>query len=335
MDRPIEINRSLFEQHCRPRFGGANPERMVNPYWEWEIRREIEGHGVYPSKVRHALGIGQGEDGFFPTWTFYRMGSTRTVLVDGARVFIAGEHEDWYDPDFCIYNDVIVVSASAEISIFGYPRELFPPTDFHTATLVGDRILVLGSLGYPEDRRTGMTQVFALHLADYSMERLPSEGDAPGWIHHHEVEAFRDGEIEIRGGIVLEDQDGKKRLWRNHSKFAYAVSTGRWRIVSSRYCRQWLLRRQDRRPWAPGAEFEFEQFLTADELRDSEKADDERIYGRRQFTRNEMTIEMDLDFNSLELAIEGEGSAEDWSGEIRGRLAAACGAECEMVERGR
>ena len=110
--KPIEISREMFEQHCRPRFGVGNPERIVNPYWEWEIRRRIEGNAVYPSRVKHVLGIDFKDKAYSPTWTCSRMGSTETVLSDGTRVSVAGEYEDWYDPDFCIYNDVIVVSPS-------------------------------------------------------------------------------------------------------------------------------------------------------------------------------------------------------------------------------
>jgi hypothetical protein len=31
-----------------------------------------------------------------------------TLLPDGRAIQIGGEHEDYYDPDFCIYNDVFV-----------------------------------------------------------------------------------------------------------------------------------------------------------------------------------------------------------------------------------
>lgn len=40
-----------------------------------------------------------------PVWCFNRFGATRTKLPDGRTVCIGGEHEDFYDPDFYIYND--------------------------------------------------------------------------------------------------------------------------------------------------------------------------------------------------------------------------------------
>jgi hypothetical protein len=42
------------------------------------------------------------EDG--PIWTFDRMGATRSELPDGRILYIGGEHEDSYDPDFCIHS---------------------------------------------------------------------------------------------------------------------------------------------------------------------------------------------------------------------------------------
>lgn len=48
-----------------------------------------------------------------------------TILEDGRALFIAGEHEDSYDPDFCIYNDLIVFHTDKSVQIFAYPREVF------------------------------------------------------------------------------------------------------------------------------------------------------------------------------------------------------------------
>ena len=94
-----------------------------------------------------------------PGRCFDRFGQSSNQLPDGRVVCIAGEHEDSYDPDFYIYNDVVIQQPDGRIDIFGYPREVFPPTDFHTATLVGNRIVLIGSLGYPDERRPGETPV--------------------------------------------------------------------------------------------------------------------------------------------------------------------------------
>merc|ERR1719473_2000472 len=76
-----------------------------------------------------------------PVWTFHRFGRTVTQLPCGRLVMIGGEHEDYYHPDFCIYNDVGIFTPGqgaedGSIEILGYPRSVFPPTDFHSATFV-------------------------------------------------------------------------------------------------------------------------------------------------------------------------------------------------------
>ena len=96
-------------------------------------------------------------------------------------VFIAGEHKDHYDPDFYIYNDVVVQHPDGRIDIFGYPREIFPPTDFHSATLVGDRIVLIGNLGYPNKRKPGRNaHAGAGSGGSFAISAVPTSGTSPG-----------------------------------------------------------------------------------------------------------------------------------------------------------
>src|SRR5207253_4004449 len=105
-----------------------------------------------------------------PIWCYERFGSSLTQLKDGRFVQIGGEHEDYYDPDFFIYNDVVIHDGQGDFQIYGYPREVFPPTDFHTATLCGNSIYVIGCLGYPEQRQQGFTPVYRLTLESWQIE---------------------------------------------------------------------------------------------------------------------------------------------------------------------
>ena len=143
-ETPIDpaVTADLFREWRTPRFGRANPERMNNPVWEWLIRSRLDAY----SATQKLSGSSALEDG--PGWCFNRFGQSSTKLPDGRTVLIAGEHEDHYDPDFNIYNDVVVRHPDGKVDIFGYPVEVFPPTDFHTATLVGSRIIIVGCLGY-------------------------------------------------------------------------------------------------------------------------------------------------------------------------------------------
>ncbi len=63
-------------------------------------------------------------------------------------VQIAGKHEDFYDPDFYIDNDVIVHDTKGKFKIYSYPEEVFSPTDSHSATFPDRFIYIIGSIGY-------------------------------------------------------------------------------------------------------------------------------------------------------------------------------------------
>ncbi|WP_165074655.1 Kelch repeat-containing protein [Paludisphaera rhizosphaerae] len=246
----MEISLDVFEQQRGRRFGGANPERMRLAFWEWIIRNQEEsrlrewsesGDLIRsPYQVRRHFGQ-EGDYSKGPIWNFERMGASRTPHPDGRMICIAGEHEDGYDPDFCIYNDVVILDLDGSVEIYGYPRDVFPPTDFHSATLLGDRVIIIGSLGYEEDRRPGATPVFALDLRDYRIVELPSHGESPGWIHSHSATLGPDGRITIADGEWLPPQDDLPILF-NFDEFAYDPLTGLWTRLTNRGWRQFLIR---------------------------------------------------------------------------------------------
>jgi hypothetical protein len=164
-----------------------------------------------------------------PIWCAQRFGQSLTALPDGRVILIAGEHEDHYDPDFCIYNDVFVHAPDGSIAIFGYPETVFPPTDFHTATLMSEAIVVIGSLGYHGARRPGETPVFRLDLATFRIERLETRGDVPGWIYMHRAEAAGPREIRVRGGTVVTTRDGRETHEANTHTFVLDLDRLTWR----------------------------------------------------------------------------------------------------------
>ncbi len=179
------------------------------------------------------------EDG--PIWTFERHGATRTKLPDGRVICIGGEHEDYYDPDFHIYNDVVVFGPEGEIEIYGYPKGVFPPTDFHTATLVGDKIVVIGCQGNVQERRLGITPVYLVNTKRYSISEMTSSGTTPGWIFGHAAECSVDGVVSLRGGQCLELRNGKQRFKRNNEEYILDTRTGAWKQSTSRNWPQWSI----------------------------------------------------------------------------------------------
>ena len=65
-----------------------------------------------------------------PYWSWDRFGRTSTTLPDGRIVHIAGEHEDYYDNDFCIYNDVVVEHQMVDSNFISTRRMSFPRPTF-------------------------------------------------------------------------------------------------------------------------------------------------------------------------------------------------------------
>lgn len=97
----LQITREQYvaDQNAETR-GTANPSVMNKPFWIFQV-----GPGGFPAwKARTAFGNIEEDSFANPVWCFTRFGATRTRLPDGRVVCIGGEHEDYYDPDFCIYN---------------------------------------------------------------------------------------------------------------------------------------------------------------------------------------------------------------------------------------
>ena len=178
---PDEFNVSpeLFLKWRSPRFGINNPTCHNNAVWEWLIRSKISAYQA-SEKLNGPSSFKNG-----PTWCFDRFGQSSTSTPDGRIIYIGGEHEDYYDPDFCIYNDVIVLNPDDTTDIFGYPQDVFPPTDFHTATLVGEEIIIIGNLGYSDNRLLNETQVCLLNIKTFEIKKISASGNPPGWIHDH------------------------------------------------------------------------------------------------------------------------------------------------------
>lgn len=217
----IDASLTKYAQYRNRQFGRSNPERMNNPFWEAMVRSRVSGyHG--------AMALGEISTDREATWCFTRYGHSFTKLSDGRYVEIGGEHEDHYDPDFCIYNDVVVHHGDGTFDIYGYPEETFPPTDFHSATLVGANIYIIGSLGYARQREPGRTPVYQLDTNSFSIKRVDCMGSMPGWIHGHSARVCDGHEIEVAGGEVLQEND----LVPNTRVFRLNIARGAWRCLT-------------------------------------------------------------------------------------------------------
>lgn len=194
------------------RIGRKNPDRFDNPYYHFMVASGLAAFHV--GKISGA-----------PRWCNKRFGTTHTILEDGTLVQIGGEHEDFYDEDFHIYNDVIRITPTGEVDIFGYPEHIFPATDFHSATLLEDSILIIGGLDYKQARKAGLTRMYRLSLDDYSIKKVSHTGENPGWIYEHlTLYDPQQNCLYVFGGIIF---DGKEYV-DNRSLYTFDLSTKNW-----------------------------------------------------------------------------------------------------------
>jgi hypothetical protein len=105
---------------------------------------------------------------------------------------------------------------------------VFPPTDFHTATLVDNHIYIIGSLGYPEDRKPDITPVFCLDIKTLKIAQVVTNGDIPGWISHHEARFDGKSIITIKGGKRIIIRNGVEEFVNNEDTYALNLKTRKW-----------------------------------------------------------------------------------------------------------
>lgn len=230
-------NRETFLQWRSPRFGVSNPENLTNPFWCYAIR---EGGSSW--RLREDF---DGPDPFEagPCFSFQRYGQAEITLPDGRQVLIGGTHEDFYDPDFCIYNDVVVRDGE-RITIYGYPEDVFPPTDYATATLVGEDIWIIGCLGYKDTRDDRPTQVKVLSTRDWKISTPQCRGKDPGTLWGHQTEVSSDSsQLLISGGerhCRVVDMDPQSLI--NPNLHLLNLTTHTWSMISREAeCQYWQL----------------------------------------------------------------------------------------------
>jgi hypothetical protein len=156
-------------------------------------------------------------------WHFHRFGTSTTVLPDGGVVFIAGEHEDYYDNDFCIFNDVLHIDKDGKMHLYFYREADFMPTDFHSATFFEGNIVIIGNMGYQNERIEGKTPVYSLNLANFVIQEIETYGQNPKWLSGHSAMLI-DGKITVWGGRIFSNN----QLVDNDNFYALDPKTGEW-----------------------------------------------------------------------------------------------------------
>ena len=335
MSKTPPVSPDDFSKWRSPVRGAGNPEVMDNAFWKWCIRTRKSAY----SANKEFGGPSPFSAG--PGWCFDRMGQAHVALPDGRDVYIAGEHEDGYDPDFYIYNDVVIVDGE-EITILGYPESVFPPTDFHTATLVGSEIFLIGNLGYTENCVPDKTQVFRLDTNTWHMRRVETTGTPPGWIYDHKaVKSDEEDAILISGGEI-----GAERSLENIDDYRLSLADFTWTKLTDRKWERWILERDDgeanglwdirsrslARECGPAMEEaisqlppEIAEFYATDvsdddieqieslyksPFTDNAAVEDEEEFGRYRLDVQGTTVRFDEDMDRIVVTIEGQLPAE-------------------------
>lgn len=225
-------NQALLSPEILSTYPKQNPTNLTNPYWQWLVKHNVSAYDLENMVDSKATK---------PLWSMGRMEQSSTLLPDGRKILIGGEFEDGYDPMFWIYNDVIVKHPDGKIEIFGYPRHIFAPTDFHTATLVGDEIWIIGSLGYGEDRDTTQTSVYKLNIHTYKIGKVETRNSI-GWVYDHSA-TLKYNQIIIKGGnIWLGDE---LPIVENFDEWALNLKTLIWKNVSKKDWQVFYVERKD------------------------------------------------------------------------------------------
>lgn len=218
----LSVDKNEYLSQKNRKFGTSNPQKCEVPFWYDMVRCNASAW-----KARDQFDDKDNFNGQ-SVWCYERFGKSITSIGGGEFIEIAGEHEDSYDPDFCIYNEVFHHRGNGEFTIYQYPEDIFPPTDFHTATLVNGYIYVIGNLGYPEERAYGTTPVYRLDINSFEIERIITSGDCPGWIYKHSANLKGQSIIRIQGGEILEKTGEGETHQLNGYDFELDLNTLKW-----------------------------------------------------------------------------------------------------------
>ncbi|MEJ2693889.1 MAG: ankyrin repeat domain-containing protein [Candidatus Thiodiazotropha sp.] len=218
----LTVDKKEYLSQKNRKFGTSNPQKCEVHFWydmvrcnagAWKAREQFDDKDSFNDQ---------------PVWCYERFGKSITSIGNGEFIEIAGEHEDSYDQDFCIYNEVFHHKGNGKLAIYQYPKDDFPPTDFHTATLVNGHIYIIGNLGYPKDRTYGVTPVYKLDISSFRIQKIETAGECPGWIYNHSANLDCESIIRIQGGEIVEKTGDDETHQFNEFDFELDLIALKW-----------------------------------------------------------------------------------------------------------
>ncbi len=124
-------------------------------------------------------------------------------------------------------------------------RAPIPGRGHSSPTVVGNRVYLIGNLGYPQHRRAGQTQVYVLDLETWRITPVATSGTPPGWICEHQAALTDDGAAILVTGGKLDTGSPDTSLVENLDDWCLHLVEGRWERRTVRDWPRWEVRRND------------------------------------------------------------------------------------------
>ncbi|KAJ6641802.1 hypothetical protein Bhyg_06745, partial [Pseudolycoriella hygida] len=164
--------------------GTKNPTLMDKPFWKYMISSRPE-ESIFDVLSKTGVGT-KGK----VVYCFCRHGIAGAYLPDGRMIYTGGQHDtdDKLPENYPLEKRPPLETATFlgsknmnDITIYGYPENVFPKNSFHTACHVRsadgkDYVYIIGGTICEEGE---ITQVYRLSVSDFSIERVEMSGDGP------------------------------------------------------------------------------------------------------------------------------------------------------------
>lgn len=149
------------------------------------------------------------------------------------------DYNDYYNPDFKIYNDVTIRHFDSKYELWNYPEEQFPPVYAHDT--VHDKnidfVYITGGLGSGDRQRKNITEIYQLNLETKDIEHIEALGDSPPCLHNHHTKMWNDDLIEMRDGDILKNGKAIKNLY----VWYFNLKTKTWLKKDQEIYQHWLI----------------------------------------------------------------------------------------------
>ncbi|MFC4996057.1 hypothetical protein [Rubritalea tangerina] len=237
MSSPAENTTKVTKKHSSNGVmlaGVQAAQDMTNPFWSTVCRRSLMPIKPMPPSMSEFFRLQA-------MLSYERFGMSETKLEDGRTILIAGEHEDYYDPDFFIYNDVIVKDANERFKSSAIPKTSFQPLTF-TVPLSSATVSTSLAPWLHRQAQEKDTPVYYLDLKDYTIHQVNSGQALAG---SSSMKRSTNSRPTPSPSIVGKRWIDSGDIIDNFSKWQLKLDTKQWTLVEERPWSQFRFSRKD------------------------------------------------------------------------------------------